>query len=236
MTDAPLTQSLWRSIESTYHEILAHPFLTELTDGTLARETFTFYVVQDSLYLRAFARALTILAGHAYRPQDTAMLARHALNAITVEQSLHAGFRVELGISDAEADATPMAPTCRAYASYLESCAYGGTFLEGMAAVLPCYWIYWEVGKELLRHGSPNEQYNRWIRTYGGDQFAAVVREVLALVDRVDDDLPEAERVRAHDRFATAARYEWMFWDMAYRREQWPLLGDGSELTSLKLR
>jgi thiaminase/transcriptional activator TenA len=226
MSDARLTEALWLSIESTYREILVHPFLTGLTDATLARESFTFYVVQDSLYLRSFARVLATLAGRTDEPLDTAMLARHASNAIAVEQSLHAGFRAELGISDDEVDSTPMAPTCRAYASHLESCAYGGTFLEGVAAVLPCYWIYWQVGKELLQHGSPDEQYDRWIQTYAGDQFAAVVREVLALTDRLDDDLAEAERARAHDRFATAARYEWMFWEMAYRREQWPPIGD----------
>jgi thiaminase/transcriptional activator TenA len=223
MSNPRLTQTLWHSIEPTYRAILAHPFLTGLTDATLPTESFVFYVTQDSLYLRAFARVLSVLAGRAEEPEDTAMFARHAANAITVEQSLHTTFLAELGVIKDEANATPMAPTCRAYASYLEASAYAGSFAEGVAAVLPCYWIYRKVGNELLTHGSRNEQYDRWIQTYGGEEFAAVVREVLALIDRLGEGMDEAEGHRVSACFGTAALYEWMFWEMAYHREQWPL-------------
>lgn len=40
------TGKLWRSIEGIYAEILAHPFLQGLTDGTLSEESFRFYVLQ----------------------------------------------------------------------------------------------------------------------------------------------------------------------------------------------
>ena len=92
-----------------------------------------------------------------------------------------------------------------------------------LAAVLPCYWIYWEVGKALLGHGSPDPLYRRWIETYSGEDFAEVVRAVLSLTDRLAPELSVAERVRATRHFAITARYEWMFWDMGYRRERWPL-------------
>jgi thiaminase (transcriptional activator TenA) len=46
------TADLWRSIKSIYAEILAHPFLTGLTDGTLAEERFRFYVLQDAFSIR----------------------------------------------------------------------------------------------------------------------------------------------------------------------------------------
>ncbi|HVE99809.1 MAG TPA: hypothetical protein VNA27_00500 [Rubrobacteraceae bacterium] len=46
------TGELWRSIEGVYAEILAHPFLTGLTDGTLAEERFRFYVLQDAFSIR----------------------------------------------------------------------------------------------------------------------------------------------------------------------------------------
>jgi thiaminase/transcriptional activator TenA len=222
MTNPQLTQTLWRSIEPTYRAILAHPFLTGLTDATLPIDSFVFYVTQDRLYLRAFARVLSVLAGRGQEPDETAMFARHAANAITVEHSLHSQFLAELGITEEEANATPMAPTCQAYASYLEARAYGSSFAEGVAAVLPCYWIYREVGNELLKHGSRNEQYDRWIQTYGSEEFDEVVREALALTDRLGEEMDEAERQRVSTCFVTAASYEWMFWDMAYRREKWP--------------
>ena len=116
-----------------------------------------------------------------------------------------------------------MVPTNLAYTSYLIATAYGGSFPELLGAVLPCYWIYWEVGKALLERGSPDPLYGRWIATYGGEEFAGVAGAVLALSDRLGPGLSPAERASAARHFATTSRYEWMFWDMGYRREGWPI-------------
>jgi TENA/THI-4/PQQC family protein len=77
------------------------------------------------------------------------------------------------------------------------------------------------VGKALLRRGSPNPLYQRWIDTYGGEEFAAVVRAVLGLIDRIGPQFARADDARMHERFRTTSRYEWMFWEMGYRRERW---------------
>ena len=99
----------------------------------------------------------------------------------------------------------------------------GGSYPEGVGAVLPCYWIYWEVGKELVRRGSPDPRYQKWIDTYAGDEFAAEVREVIEATDALAADLSLAERARVHRHFQATSRYEWMFWDMGYRQETWPV-------------
>lgn len=219
----PLSQRLWADIEGIYTAILEHPFLAGLADGTLDEDAFRFYVVQDAHYLRAYARALSVAAARAPREGDIAMFARHAAEAIEVERSLHEGFFRDFGLDAGAVQATPVAPTNLAYTSYLLATAYGGSFPEGLAAVLPCYWIYWEVGKQLERHGSPHPLYRRWIETYAGEEFAVVVREVIALCDRLEPGLAaaEMERMRAH--FAATSRYEWMFWDMGWRKEVWPV-------------
>jgi thiaminase/transcriptional activator TenA len=119
--------------------------------------------------------------------------------------------------------ATPLAPTTLAYSSYLLASAYGGSFPELLGAVLPCYWIYARVGRELLRRGSRDPLYARWIETYGGEEFAGIVAAVLGLADRIGPELSTAERERVTGRFLTTSRYEWMFWEMGYRRERWPI-------------
>lgn len=224
-TSAPrtFTAELWAGIEDTYRSILEHPFVSGLTDGSLERESFVFYVVQDAHYLREYARALSLAAARAPREEEIAMFAQHAAEAIEVERSLHEGFFRDLGLTEDDVARTPVAPTCLAYTSYLLATAYGGSFPELLGAVLPCYWIYWEVGKALLGHGSPDPLYRRWIETYSGEDFAQVVRAVLSLTDRLAPELSVAERVRATRHFNITARYEWMFWDMGYRRERWPL-------------
>jgi thiaminase (transcriptional activator TenA) len=219
----PLSARLWAGIDDIYAAILAHPFIAGLTDGSLEREAFRFYVVQDAHYLSEYARALSVAAARAPTESDIAMFSEHAAGAIAVERSLHESFFAHFGMSEEEVAATPMAPTNLAYTSYLLAVAYGGSFPEALGAVLPCYWIYWEVGKALLQRGSPNPLYQRWIETYGGEEFAAVVRAVLALTDRLGPQLAAAEEARMHERFRTTGRYEWMFWEMGYRREPWPV-------------
>jgi thiaminase/transcriptional activator TenA len=218
-----LTEELWAAIEDIYAEILDHPFLTGLTDGSLPPEAFRFYVVQDAHYLREFARALAITAARAPTEDDILMFSRHAAGALEVERALHRSFFRDFGLSDEEVAATPLAPTTLAYTSYLLSVAYGGSFPEALAALLPCYWIYWQVGKTLVEQGSANPLYQRWIDIYSGEEFGTVVADVLALTDRLATNLNASERERMTCHFLATSRYEWMFWEMGYRRERWPL-------------
>ena len=74
----------------------------------------------------------------------------------------------------------------------------------------------------MLARGSSDPRYQRWIDSYGGDEFAATVAQVLELADRTGPTLTAAEETAARAHFATTARYEWMFFDAAYRREEWP--------------
>ena len=51
------TDALWAEIQPTYEAILDLPFNRELAAGTLSRERFIFYMVQDAHYLGARAKA-----------------------------------------------------------------------------------------------------------------------------------------------------------------------------------
>lgn len=220
---ATFTDRLWSSIAPTYDAILDHPFIAGLRDGSLERDAFRFYAVQDALYLTEYARALAICAAKAPHERATQMFCEHAAGAVAVERELHESFFREFGLSEQDVRGTAMAPTNLAYTSYLLAAAYGGSFAEALGAVLPCYWIYWEVGKELVGAGSPDPLYARWIDTYGGEEFAEVVRRVLALADEIGSDLTATEGAKVAERFAATARFEWMFWDMGYRQEAWPV-------------
>ena len=217
------TAELWKTIEAIYAAILRHPFLRGLTDGSLLHESFRFYAVQDALYLREFARALSMAAARAPRDDWIIMFNEHAAGALRVERALHEGFFREWGLSPEEVAATPLAPTNLAYTSYLLAVAYSAPFYEVLAALLPCYWIYWEVGKELERGGSPDALYARWIGTYASAEFGALVRAVRDATDATAERLKEDERDAMRRHFLVTSRYEWMFWEMGYRREAWPL-------------
>ena len=217
------SDELWDGITGIFDAILAHPFLAGMTDGSLAADAFTFYVVQDALFLRRYAQALAEVATRAPDAAQTEMFARHAAGIVAVEMSLHDTLLADLDIDPGEVDATEEAPATLAYCSYLLAATRGGSYAEGVGTVLPCYWIYAEVGKYLLGRGSPNPRYQKWIDTYGGEEFDAEVRGVIAVADNIGPGLTAAERERVHRNFRATSRYEWMFWDMAYRKETWPV-------------
>jgi thiaminase/transcriptional activator TenA len=220
--DDRFTTTLWEAIRPIDAAILRHPFLTGLTDGTLPRDRFAFYITQDALYLKQFARALMALAVSG-RDEALALFSRHAGEALEVERALHEGIVRDLGMHPEQVQAAAMAPTCQAYTDFLLASALGRSFPEALAAVLPCYWIYQRVGKHLLPQGSPDPIYRRWIETYGGELYDRTVTEVLDLTNRLAPGLGRDTRDAMKTRFILASRYEWMFWDMAYRLETWPV-------------
>jgi thiaminase/transcriptional activator TenA len=210
-------------MEGVYARIRTHPFLAGLTDGSLPRDAFAHYVIQDALYLVDYARALALVASKAPDPHAIGMFCGHGRGAIEVERSLHAGLFRDLGISAEEVRSAVVMPTTLAYTSYLLQACHQGAFADGLAAVLPCYWIYGEVGKALAARSSPDPLYARWIATYGGEEFGAIVEDVLAVVDRVGESVSAADEAAMRERVVTTARYEWMFWDAAWQRERWPV-------------
>ena len=184
---------------------------------------FAHYVAQDVHYLHDYARALAIVGAKAPTLTDTAMFSRHAAEVFDVELSLHDTLLPALGLDPVTIGGAQVTPTTQAYTSYLLATTYGGSFVDGLAAILPCYWIYARVGTALLDRGSPDPRFQSWIDSYGGEDFAATVAAVLDLTDRVGSMLNPAEEAVARAHFVTTARYEWMFFDAAYRREQWPV-------------
>lgn len=220
---AGFTAELWSAAAPIFAAILDHPFLRGLTDGSLPEERFRFYVKQDALYLREYARCLALASVKAPTSGWCEMFAAHAQSALNVERSLHEAYFTAWGLDPGEVEATQPTPTTLAYTSYLLRVAGTGTFEELIGAILPCYWIYWEVGKTLVAKGSPNEVYQRWIDAYASEQFANAVERVLDAANRSTADLPPGRLALIQRHYQTASRYEWMFWDAAYRMESWPV-------------
>ncbi|MEZ0366580.1 thiaminase II [Mycobacterium sp. pUA109] len=214
---------LWADVADIYRGICAHPFVTGLTDGTLGHDRFRYYVVQDGHYLRGYARALAVCAAKAPGETELAMFAEHASAAIAAEQQLHAELLAALGLDADEAASLPITPATQAYVSYLLATVYGGSYAEAVAAVLPCYWIYARVGEHLQVAGSDDALYQRWIDMYAGQEYQAVVTAVLEVTDRIGARASQRELALMRRHFHTTARYEWMFWDAAYRLEGWPV-------------
>jgi thiaminase/transcriptional activator TenA len=219
--EASFTDELWSAIRPVYAKTLEHPFLKGLTNGSLPRSRFEFYLLQDGHYLRAFGQALSVLAAKAPREEWAITLNEHAAEALKTERRLHESILGSYGLSkDAIAKAV-VAPANYAYASHLLAAVHQRPFAEGLAAMLPCYWIYWEVGKELKKKGSSNPAYQRWIDQYAGEEYGEVVGQVLEMMNAEAAHMDTRSRRAAKELFLLSARYEYMFWDMAWREQKW---------------
>lgn len=219
--EEPFSERAWERALPVYEAILEHPFLTGLTDGTLPRDRFVFYLVQDAAYLRDFARALEVVADEAPREEWAALLRTHARETLAEEERMQDDILRRYGVSAREQRETPRAPDAFAYTRFLLATVHEGSFGEGMAALLPCYWIYWEVGRELARRGSPEPGYQRWIDAYSSEAYGETVRQVIAIVDESAAAASAEERARMGEAFAVGSRYEWMFWNAAWELQAW---------------
>jgi thiaminase/transcriptional activator TenA len=210
-------EEAWRSVTPWFQAILAHPFVTGLADATLPDEAFVRYLVDDAHYLERYAQVLARLAERAPDAEATALLARSAVGAVEAERALHTG---ELAERDADLSGVEPTPTCRAYTGFLAEAAARAPFDVALAAVVPCFRVYAEVGPVVHagRAAGPHP-YAAWIDTYADPAFDAAVTDVERLLDRVAGD-PVDPVVTAYGR---ATRFEWMFWDAAWRGERWPV-------------
>ena len=215
------TESLWASTKDIYDKILKHPFIRGLTDGSLDEETFRFYVIQDALYLKEYARGLALLGAKAPQDQWLMMFVEHARDVIVVERVLHESFFKDWQLTDEDVYSAIMAPNNLLYTSYLLKTAYERPFPEILGCFLPCYWIYWEVGKELEKRGSPKELFRRWIQTYASEQYASIVRQVLEVMDEVAQGLKDDDLKLIQNHFIVTSKLEYLFWDMGFRKQTW---------------
>ena len=210
-------ERIWRAIE-------VHPFLGELHDGSLPINRFTYFILQDYVYLLDFAQVLCQGGAKSPNLETLELFCRHALGAVEVERSFHASFGKTLGLSRKQLDAVPKGPITQAYIGHLQSVARGGTLSELVAAVLPCYWIYGEVGRRLYKNRPRKPKiYREWIETYASESFWKPVREQIQLTDRLGAAASADEKKRMNEHFVLSSRYEFMFWEQAYRLESWPV-------------
>lgn len=216
------TQRLWRGILDIYEAILTHPFIRGLTDGSLSEDAFKRYVLQDTIYLRGFAKALSALAVKAPKEEWQKIFIEDAAGVYAVEKSLHEGFFKIWGLNREDIEKTSPKPVNVAYINHLLSSVYIKDFPVSLSAVLPCYWIYLEVGRHLEARGSPKEVYKKWIETYATGEYVKIVNRVLAIADEALEKANRELWNEAEEAFRLSSIYEYMFWDAAYKGETFP--------------
>ncbi len=218
------TARLYDRVRPIWEKTHQHPFVTGLGDGTLPMDAFAFYMKQDYLFLIEYAKLFAVASTKAYDLATSARFAALQEATLNTEMALHRAYAERFGISRAELEATEPAFVMLAYTSYMLKVAHQGSLADLVSALLPCMWSYWEIGKRLAKQPGALEHplYGEWVNMYSSAEFGELAQWLIELMDQLAEGKSETELARLEEHFLTTSRMEYLFWEMAYRKELWP--------------
>jgi thiaminase/transcriptional activator TenA len=199
--------------------IKKQPFITELLNGTLPIDVFEFYINQDSIYLEHYKKVLAAVGLKCTHSDDMQFFLKSATGIIEVEDHLHQVF-----LKDVQLSKEP-SPSCELYVSYLTKMTTNYSLEEGLAATLPCFTIYKEIGDYILANQNKTalNPFQNWIDMYGGEGFAKSVEQAINIVNKYASKTTAETVEKMNLAFEKSSKLEFMFWDSAYKKEQWKI-------------
>lgn len=216
-----LTTSLRKSVDHIWSSIKNHPFVIEVYDGSLPVEKFKFYLIQDYNFLLAMEKCFALIA--AKSPPEISRLALEiAYLDATTEIENYARLLEKVGLDINTVVKEEPSPVNVGYTSFLLSVCALRTPIEALVATLPCFWSYMEIA-EFHRDRLPynnNDLYKQWASVYLTEEYRVIVNK---LRDVIDENSSRIDTDDALKLFTIASRYEYLFWDMAYKMLKWPV-------------
>jgi len=201
-----------------------HPFIQGIGDGTLDLEKFKYYAKQDYLYLKTFDKMWALAIAKCDDVKMNHELVRLLNYTLKFEIELTKFYASKLGVSEKELESQEMTPRTRAYSDFHFSTALNGDLSDVLAAVTPCIWGYYIIFSKLKAKGLPkgNPIYAKSIKAYSSPLSKNLARQLRNMLDKTASKGTDADREKLRRIFLTACRYEYYFWDQAYRQEGWP--------------
>jgi len=207
------SEKIWQECFPIYNSIINHSFNLELAAGNLDPIRFSYYIEQDSLYLHDFARSLAIIAARVNRSKMVIEFLDFAKGAFITEQEIvHQYFRNVMPTTPSGQIST----ACLGYTSYLLSTATIALLEVGIASLLPCFWIYNEVGKDIHQKSVIDNKYSVWVNNYVSEDFSRGVLRMIEITDYFYAAANHETKLAMSNAFATSSMWEFYFWDDAY--------------------
>jgi thiaminase/transcriptional activator TenA len=220
-----LFQDLRGRVGAHWDRAQDHQFVQELAAGTLPRESFIYYLRQDYVYCLGFCRAASLAAARASTTAELQLFTGMVDAVLNHELEVHREYCAEFGITPDQLEAEEAAPTCRAYVDYCIATASLEDSVALLCALTPCAVGYAQIGARLgqLTADQSDHPYRRWIAMYSGEAYQQFAEWIQQQLSTMGERAAEQRRVELARLFALGCQYEWLFWEMAYTRQQWPL-------------
>lgn len=193
-----------------------HPFNQELANGSLDIEKFAYYIEQDTLYLRDYARSLSAIASKAPLSFIKDFLAFSEGALIAEQEVVHSFFRQTFNFQETG----KLTPATLAYTSYLLQVSSIAPVEIAIAAVLPCFWVYQIVGQSIAQNTDmqSHNPYKKWIETYSGKEFSDSVERAISIFDEIAVSASDQMQHLMLDAFYKSTVLEWHFWNDSYHQ------------------
>jgi thiaminase/transcriptional activator TenA len=224
------SEILRREADPVWRSILGHSFLLEAAEGTLPMEKFQYYLKQDHAYLFEYCRFLGLAASRSESLGHIRFFSEVLRSEFEFEIEMQRSLAAQIGLDAGELTGAVMAPTTKAYTSFLIKVAATEDLGGALAALSPCPLSYVEIATRLtpssrgaVAGGSVNGAYDKWLKAYASKESVEVCDRLRGLLDEVGEAASASQRARMIRNFLDASRYEYMFWNMAYTMEAWPV-------------
>ncbi|MFT4215743.1 MAG: TenA family protein [Micropruina sp.] len=199
----PVTQWWWQQASGIRAEIDELPFVRALGDGTLPVDAFTWYLAEDALYLGRYAQSLAAAARLATDEAERAFWQECSTSAIATELQLH-----ESWVAPEVVERTPPSPVTTAYLDHFAAVESTGDYAVLVAALLPCFWIYADVGDTLAARNRPGHPFADWLSTYADEAFAEATRRAIAIAEAAAQRAGSGSRQAAARAFRASCVHE----------------------------
>lgn len=206
-----------------WNACLDHPFLKELSLGTLDEDKFCFYIKQDYVYLIDYIKLFALGMVKSNSLEDMQAFSKCAHTIVNIEMDAHIEYAKKFNISKEELECTEPNSSNLSYTKFMLQVSTEGGLPELTAALLPCMWSYSFIGKTLCsnKKSLKHPLYREWILTYTSDEYNSENNWCIELMNKVSEGLPERELKRLEEIFILSSKYEYMFWDSCYKKESW---------------
>ncbi len=207
------TKDIWASYNN-------HPFVRGIADGTLDREKFRYYIIQDFLYLEDYAKSFAVGIAKAKSIETTQIFSGYIALLTGSEMNIHHGYMGRFGVSQEELDGTPRALDNLSYTSYMLRVAYEEGEAEILAAILSCALSYEVIAKNMVKNNPDcvkHEFYGEWITGYVSDGYANGNVVLVHALNRLTEHYTEGQLKHLVDIFVACSRYEYLFWDFSWK-------------------
>lgn len=201
-----------------WEDCLRSDFIRGIADGSLPRECFKGYMVDDSLYLREYAKVFAWGMLKA-KTMDDIRTCYSLLTYVNEDEGctrLH--YLKEFGITDEEIQSLPLRPENLAYTQAMIAAAQEGEGVaECLMVCLPCMISYGYIFRRLIWENPSLLEgfYGRFLQDYLNPNYDKICERWLDYAEGLCKNLSPERLTHCKRIFLESSIHELHFWEMS---------------------